>query len=177
MREEGNLYKRGDVTVLLAESYGFCWGVERAVQMAYEARKRFPDRKLWITNEIIHNPTVNTRLAEMDVGFVEVVDDEKDFSGIGQGDVVILPAFGASVDEMVLLHDREVEIIDTTCPWVSKVLHCTLSMQGWRSELNDWVNRCGTRLMCTRRRSTHLSFTESTLTRKQLRQCHLLAFI
>mmetsp|Transcript_5560 Transcript_5560/g.20250 ORF Transcript_5560/g.20250 Transcript_5560/m.20250 type:complete len:454 (-) Transcript_5560:139-1500(-) len=121
MREEGNLYKRGDITVLLADSYGFCWGVERAVQMAYEARKRFPEKKLWITNEIIHNPTVNERLASMDVGFVEVVDGEKDFSGINKGEVVILPAFGASVDEMVLLNDREVEIIDTTCPWVSKV--------------------------------------------------------
>lgn len=49
----------GNVTVKLAESYGFCWGVERAVQIAYEARKQFPEQKLWITNEIIHNPTVN----------------------------------------------------------------------------------------------------------------------
>lgn len=45
--------------VVLAESYGYCWGVERAVQMAYEARKSYPDSKLHITNEIIHNPSVN----------------------------------------------------------------------------------------------------------------------
>lgn len=59
LKENGYEYTWGNVTVKLAESYGFCWGVERAVQIAYEARKQFPDEKIWITNEIIHNPTVN----------------------------------------------------------------------------------------------------------------------
>lgn len=59
MRADGNKFQLGDVTVHLAEAYGFCWGVERAVQMAYEARQTYPDRKLHITNEIIHNPGVN----------------------------------------------------------------------------------------------------------------------
>ena len=59
LKENGYEYKWGNVTVKLAEAYGFCWGVERAVQIAYEARKQFPDEKIWITNEIIHNPTVN----------------------------------------------------------------------------------------------------------------------
>lgn len=59
LKENGNEYTWGSVTVKLAEAYGFCWGVERAVQIAYEARKQFPDDKIWITNEIIHNPTVN----------------------------------------------------------------------------------------------------------------------
>merc|ERR1719261_1978888 len=101
MREEGFMHKRGDVTIKLAKAYGFCWGVERAVQMAYEARKRFPEKELWITNEIIHNPTVNERLSEMGVRFIrETESDGKDFSGVREGDVVILPAFGASVHEM-----------------------------------------------------------------------------
>ena len=56
MREQGNVWKQGEVTVKLAEAYGFCWGVERAVQMAYEARRAYPGRRLHITNEIIHNP-------------------------------------------------------------------------------------------------------------------------
>jgi hypothetical protein len=59
LKENGYEYTWGNVTVKLAEAYGFCWGVERAVQIAYEARKQFPDDKIWITNEIIHNPTVN----------------------------------------------------------------------------------------------------------------------
>lgn len=59
LRENNNEYTWGEVTVKLAEAYGFCWGVERAVQIAYEARKQFPEERIWITNEVIHNPTVN----------------------------------------------------------------------------------------------------------------------
>ncbi len=123
MRTEGFAHTVGDVSVILAESYGFCWGVERAVQMAYEARRAFPGRQLHITNEIIHNPTVNRRLEEMEVKFIvdRGGDLGKDFSAVEEGDVVILPAFGASVHEMKLLHERGVNIVDTTCPWVSKV--------------------------------------------------------
>lgn len=111
----------GDVRVVLARSYGFCWGVERAVQMAYEARKQFPDQKIWITNEIIHNPTVNRRLEEMEVGFIPVKEEGKDFGVVETGNVVILPAFGASLQEMQLLGEKKVQVVDTTCPWVSKV--------------------------------------------------------
>ena len=121
LRENNNQLVEGDVTIHLAESFGFCWGVERAVAMAYEARQHFPEQTLWITNEIIHNPEVNEQLKAMDVHFVEVIDEKKDFSGVNRGDVVILPAFGASVQEMKLLHDEGCTIVDTTCPWVSKV--------------------------------------------------------
>lgn len=121
MREGDNTHQEGEVKVVLAKSYGFCWGVERAVQMAYEARRRFPDERLHITNEIIHNPSVNGRLKEMGVNFIQETEEGKDFSGVGKGDVVILPAFGASVHEMKLMDDRGANIVDTTCPWVSKV--------------------------------------------------------
>jgi len=112
---------QGKVTIRLAQAFGFCWGVERAVAMAYETRKHFPQERIWITNEIIHNPSVNQHLRDMSVEFIDVINGEKDFSGIQNGDVVILPAFGASVQEMQLLNDRGCQIVDTTCPWVSKV--------------------------------------------------------
>ncbi|MBW4467224.1 MAG: 4-hydroxy-3-methylbut-2-enyl diphosphate reductase [Pegethrix bostrychoides GSE-TBD4-15B] len=119
-RQQGTL-QRGEVTIRLAEAFGFCWGVERAVAMAYETRQHFPAEQIWITNEIIHNPSVNQRLREMQVKFIPVIGGAKDFSGVDAGDVVILPAFGASVQEMELLNNRGCKIVDTTCPWVSKV--------------------------------------------------------
>ncbi len=121
IRDNNYTLQRGDVTIHLAEAFGFCWGVERAVAMAYETRQHFPTETIWITNEIIHNPSVNKRLQEMNVGFIPVVDGVKDFSVVSSGEVVILPAFGASVTEMQLLNDKGCTIVDTTCPWVSKV--------------------------------------------------------
>ncbi|KAG5389738.1 hypothetical protein IGI04_031279 [Brassica rapa subsp. trilocularis] len=121
LKANGYTYSWGDVTVKLAKAYGFCWGVERAVQIAYEARRQFPEEKLWITNEIIHNPTVNKRLEEMDVQIIPVEDSKKQFDVVDKDDVVILPAFGAGVDEMYVLNDKKVQIVDTTCPWVTKV--------------------------------------------------------
>jgi 4-hydroxy-3-methylbut-2-en-1-yl diphosphate reductase len=121
IRDHHYTLTRGNVTIKLAQAFGFCWGVERAVAMAYETRQHFPTERIWITNEIIHNPGVNQRLKEMAVEFIEVENGQKNFDVVGQGDVVILPAFGASVQEMQLLNDKGCTIVDTTCPWVSKV--------------------------------------------------------
>jgi len=121
IRDSHYTLQRGNVTIRLAEAFGFCWGVERAVAMAYETRQHFPTERIWITNEIIHNPSVNQRLREMEVGFIAVEAGKKDFGAVAQGDVVILPAFGASVQEMQVLNDKGCTIVDTTCPWVSKV--------------------------------------------------------
>ena len=122
LREGGNVMTENGITIKLAEAFGFCWGVDRAVSMAYETRKHFPDRRIWITNEIIHNPIVNQNLKEMGIKFLEVdATGVKDLSGLAQGDVVILPAFGASVEEMQRLEEHNCEIVDTTCPWVSRV--------------------------------------------------------
>lgn len=121
LRENGYQLNHGRLTVRLAEAFGFCWGVERAVAMAYETRRHYPSERIWITNEIIHNPSVNDHLREMNVLFIAVEEGVKDFSEVGPGDVVILPAFGATVQEMQLLNERGCHIVDTTCPWVSKV--------------------------------------------------------
>ena len=121
IRDNNYTLQRGNVTIRLAEAFGFCWGVERAVAIAYETRQHFPTQRIWITNEIIHNPSVNQRLRDMQVEFIEVREGQKDFSVVATGDVVILPAFGASVQEMQLLNTLGCTIVDTTCPWVSKV--------------------------------------------------------
>ena len=121
IRDNGYQLEHGRIKVLLAEAFGFCWGVERAVAMAYETRCHYQKERIWITNEIIHNPSVNEHLRGMNVQFIPVDQGAKDFSSVANGDVVILPAFGATVQEMQLLDERGCHIIDTTCPWVSKV--------------------------------------------------------
>ncbi|BAT90897.1 hypothetical protein LR48_Vigan08g169400 [Vigna angularis] len=121
LKENGFEYTWGNVTVKLAEAFGFCWGVERAVQIAYEARKQFPTETIWLTNEIIHNPTVSKRLEDMKVQNLPLEEGSKQFDVIDNGDVVILPAFGAAVEEMLTLSEKNVRIVDTTCPWVAKV--------------------------------------------------------
>ncbi len=123
IRDNGYLFEHGRLRVRIAEAFGFCWGVERAVAMAYETRRHYPNESIWITNEIIHNPSVNDHLRNMNVRFIAAEKGIKDFSAVKDGDVVILPAFGATVHEMKLLHERGCHIIDTTCPWVSKVWH------------------------------------------------------
>jgi len=123
IRENDFTYKKGRLKIQLAQSFGFCWGVERAVAMAYETRRHYPKETIWMTNEIIHNPSVNNHLSRMNVKIISAKNGVKDFSSVSHGDVVILPAFGATVQEMQLLHEKECHIIDTTCPWVSKVWH------------------------------------------------------
>ena len=82
MKDKTYTYQKGDLTIKLAKSFGFCWGVERAVAMAYEARAHFPNEKIHITNEIIHNPGVNERLADMEIDFLPVENGEKKFDHI-----------------------------------------------------------------------------------------------
>mmetsp|Transcript_35372 Transcript_35372/g.60075 ORF Transcript_35372/g.60075 Transcript_35372/m.60075 type:complete len:462 (+) Transcript_35372:27-1412(+) len=114
--------EKDGVKVHLAKDFGFCWGVERSIALAYEAVEHFPGKTVHITNELIHNPEVNDKLHDMDVQFIEKIGEgKKDFSKVGDGDVVILPAFGASFEEMSLFDEKNVDVVDTTCPWVSKV--------------------------------------------------------
>ncbi|MDX2098548.1 MAG: 4-hydroxy-3-methylbut-2-enyl diphosphate reductase, partial [Leptolyngbyaceae cyanobacterium bins.59] len=80
IRDNNFTLQQGEVTIRLAEAFGFCWGVERAVAMAYETRQHFPTERIWITNEIIHNPSVNKNLRDMQVEFVPLVAGQKDFS-------------------------------------------------------------------------------------------------
>jgi 4-hydroxy-3-methylbut-2-en-1-yl diphosphate reductase len=110
------------VTVRLAEEFGFCYGVDRAVDYAYETRAQFPDRRLFLLGEIIHNPHVNRRLTDLGITFLHP-DDEGvfDFSGLTPEDVVILPAFGATVEDFRRLQAVGCVLVDTTCGSVLNV--------------------------------------------------------
>ncbi len=123
LREHDFRISSGETTIVLAAQFGFCYGVDRAVEYAFAARQRFPDRRLWITGEIIHNPRVNHRLKEMGIRFLPPRGDclEDRFRVLHKEDVVLIPAFGADADEMAYLLDNGFELVDTTCGSVLNV--------------------------------------------------------
>ena len=115
-------FRAGELTFRLAKEFGFCYGVDRAVEYAYEARLRFPDRNIYITGEIIHNPYVNQRLKDMGIRFLEgPYGSEEKFEPVGAADVVLLPAFGVSMDELAILKRIGCVLVDTTCGSVLNV--------------------------------------------------------
>ncbi|MFO7894941.1 MAG: 4-hydroxy-3-methylbut-2-enyl diphosphate reductase [Longimicrobiales bacterium] len=119
---EGHTATYGDITVKLAEEFGFCYGVDRAVDYAYQAAMKFPDKKKYLVGEIIHNPHVNQRLRDMGIEFIYPDDDGKfDFSHVTSDDVVILPAFGVTLHDFETLKQIGCVLIDTTCGSVLNV--------------------------------------------------------
>ncbi len=122
LREHGSSLQFDDLHILLAKEFGFCYGVDRAVDYAYETRIKFPDRIIYITTEIIHNPRVNRKLKEMGIRFLSGGQaDNYCFDDVQKEDVVILPAFGASVNDMERLIDLGCTLVDTTCGSVMNV--------------------------------------------------------
>jgi 4-hydroxy-3-methylbut-2-enyl diphosphate reductase len=111
----------GDVTIRLAREFGFCYGVERAVEYAYQTRRKFPDRRIVLVGEIIHNPHVNERLREMGIEILLPGNKGFDFSSIKPEDVVILPAFGVTIDDFAALRGAGCILVDTTCGSVLNV--------------------------------------------------------
>ena len=112
-------HRAGRLTVHLAREFGFCYGVDRAVDYAYQTRERFPDKPVYLTGEIIHNPHVNDKLRAMGVRFLS--DGGAAGDNLGPDDVVILPAFGVTVAMMQRLEARGCTLIDTTCGSVLNV--------------------------------------------------------
>jgi 4-hydroxy-3-methylbut-2-enyl diphosphate reductase len=119
IKSEDFIYRAGRLTVHLAREFGFCYGVDRAVDYAYQTRQRFPQRAVFLTGEIIHNPHVNDRLRSMGIGFL--TDDPGAAGRLGPDDVVILPAFGVTVAMLRQLEQRGCTLIDTTCGSVLNV--------------------------------------------------------
>src|ERR1700687_1432593 len=112
-------YRDGRLTIHLAREFGFCYGVDRAVDYSYQTRKRFPDRAVFLTGEIIHNPHVNEKLRAMGIAFLS--DDAGALDRLQASDVVILPAFGVTMEMLQQLDRRGCTLIDTTCGSVLNV--------------------------------------------------------
>ena len=121
VRANGGVLSVGGVTVKLAKQFGFCYGVERAIDLAYAARKVFADKRVFILGEIIHNPEVNRQIADM--GIVNIVGHDRTahVDGLTPDDVVIVPAFGTDVGTLARLKESGVQIVDTTCGDVMSV--------------------------------------------------------
>src|ERR687890_1288962 len=124
IRENGNVFQTDALTIRLADEFGFCYGVDRAVDYAFQTREKFPDRRIFITGDMIHNASMNERLREMGIEFLSTGFDsppEKAFDELSPEDVVLLPAFGAPIDWVEKLKRKECVVVDTTCGSVLSV--------------------------------------------------------
>ena len=121
IRREGGILRVGDVTVRLAKQFGFCYGVERAIDLAYAARKVFKDRRLFILGEIIHNPEVNEQISSLGIKNLMGAHKQAEVADLLPSDVVIVPAFGTDVSTLQEIKQRGCQIVDTTCGDVMSV--------------------------------------------------------
>ncbi len=122
IRHSGNCLTANGLTIKLAKAFGFCYGVERAIDLAYASARHFDDRKIYLLGEIIHNPEVNDQLNEL--GITSLTEDKEkgwDLSHITEEDVVIVPAFGSPVDVMAQINEIGCFMVDTTCGDVMSV--------------------------------------------------------
>jgi 4-hydroxy-3-methylbut-2-enyl diphosphate reductase len=122
LEKGGVLSADGLLTIKLAKKFGFCYGVERAIDLAYAARKVFPPPKpIYLLGEIIHNPEVNDQIRNMGITIISPKPGEEELSRLNSGDVVIIPAFGTEVDTKKKLIAKGCELVDTTCGDVMSV--------------------------------------------------------
>jgi 4-hydroxy-3-methylbut-2-en-1-yl diphosphate reductase len=121
IRRAGGVLSVDETTVRLAKQFGFCYGVERAIDLAYAARKVFKDRRLFIVGEIIHNPEVNEQISSLGIKNLMGKDKQAEISDLQPEDVVIVPAFGTELSTLQQIKERGCQIVDTTCGDVMSV--------------------------------------------------------
>src|SRR5436309_7500776 len=115
IRANGNILSAGELTVKLAKEFGFCYGVERAIDLAYAARKAYPDRRIFLLGEIIHNPEVNDQIKRMGIVTIAGKPRDEEINQLRPDDIVIIPAFGTEVSTKRKLEDKGCLFVDTTC--------------------------------------------------------------
>jgi 4-hydroxy-3-methylbut-2-enyl diphosphate reductase len=122
IRKHGHVLSAdGLMTVKLAKEFGFCYGVERAIDLAYAARKVFPDQPIYILGEIIHNPEVNDQIRALGIRSLTGKEKTADIDDLKKDDVVIIPAFGTEVATRAKLEAKGCRFVDTTCGDVMSV--------------------------------------------------------
>src|ERR1700734_3622553 len=122
IRANGNMLSSGELTVKLAKEFGFCYGVERAIDLAYAARKYFPaDKPIYLLGEIIHNPEVNDQIRNMGIQIISPKPTPAELDRLQAGDVVMIPAFGTEVRTRKNLEEKGCQLVDTTCGDVMSV--------------------------------------------------------
>ncbi len=121
VRGQGGILTIGSTTIRLAKQFGFCYGVERAIDLAYASRRVFPDNRIFLIGEIIHNPEVNRQLEEMNIVSLPWRAMDGRYDELTEDDVIIVPAFGAPISFMDKVESRGCRIVDTTCGDVMKV--------------------------------------------------------
>jgi 4-hydroxy-3-methylbut-2-enyl diphosphate reductase len=122
IRNSGYALTVGGLTIRLAKEFGFCYGVDRAVEYAYETRTKFPSKSIFLIGEIIHNPHVNKRLEAMGITILQPqANGQFDYSPVARDDVVIIPAFGVPLSDFEYLHKLGCPLVDTTCGSVLNV--------------------------------------------------------
>ena len=121
VRARGGILSIGNTTIRLAQQFGFCYGVERAIDLAYAAGKVFADRRIFLLGEIIHNPDVNAQMSALGIRHLDPQPTAAEIDLLDANDVVIVPAFGAEVQTVELIRGRGCQIVDTTCGDVMSV--------------------------------------------------------
>jgi 4-hydroxy-3-methylbut-2-enyl diphosphate reductase len=121
IRAGGGILSAGDLTIQLAKEFGFCYGVERAIDLAYAARRAYPDRRIFLLGEIIHNPEVNDQIRRMGIVTIASKPGDEEINQLRPEDIVIIPAFGTEVATRRKLEEKGCQFVDTTCGDVMSV--------------------------------------------------------
>jgi len=120
-RAQGNILSASDLTVKLAKEFGFCYGVERAIDLAYAARRAYPNQRIFLLGEIIHNPEVNDQIRRMGIVTIASKPNDDEINQLKPEDIVIIPAFGTEVLTRRKLEEKGCLFVDTTCGDVMSV--------------------------------------------------------
>jgi 4-hydroxy-3-methylbut-2-en-1-yl diphosphate reductase len=121
IRASGHILSAGDLTIKLAKEFGFCYGVERAIDLAYAARRAYPDRRIFLLGEINHNPEVNDQIRRMGIVTIAGKPRDEEINQLRPEDIVIIPAFGTEVATREKLEEKGCQFVDTTCGDVMSV--------------------------------------------------------